>query len=252
VLVPMFTDVPRRRAAFSPADVSGLVLRVVAAAGDMFTDAGGTTPADDGGLIYTAADRAGNFAIQQATAADRPEFRYSIADGRFHIRSNSDDWLGVSGTALDNVSAFSLFAAGFASAAPGGEDTLIGFGASGERGLIRRAGGSDVWEVQARLGANNVLVTTATAVPVGTRFVIGVVVDSSLGSDEVKVYSGSTQIGAGTQAGTPEALPGTMRILTDAFSAARGWPGGLYEVLAYDRAVTAGELASIAAYLATA
>lgn len=54
------------------------------------------------------------------------------------------------------------------------------------------------------------------------------------------------------EAGALDPTQSTVRrMFTDAFDSARGWPGGIYEAIALNRApISANELAAINAYLA--
>jgi head-tail adaptor len=239
--------------AWNPEGVSGVVLWLKGSATDLFTDAPpGTTAAGNGDLVYTWDDRADTFTVQQASATERPVLR--LTGSTYDVRSVSDDYLSVSGsTALDNLTAYTVFIAGFADQAPEAVDTLFGFGNNGERGIIRRSfSAGAVWEATFSIGGNNALITSATNIPIGSRFVVGVVVDSSLGAAQAKLYHGGTPtlIGSATQSGAPAASAATKRILTDAFDATRGWPGGIIEVVVLNRApASAAELAAIADYL---
>ena len=236
---------------WNPSGVSGLKVWVKAGPTWNFTDAAGTVAAGNGDLVYTATDRStGGFTVQQATAADRPALR--LTGSTYDLRGVTDDYLDASGsTALNGLTAFTVFLSGIADGAPADLDTIWGWGNGGELGIIRADGVN--WTAVAWINGAARTVTSTTAIPVGSRFVIGLVIDTSLGSAQAKLYSGGTLIGSTTQAGALDTTAAaTKRILSDAFAASRGWTGGIHEAIVLNRApVNAAELAAIAAYLAT-
>lgn len=61
----------------TPADISGLVSWYLATAAYCFSDAAGTTPCNDGDLVYVWKDRQGTNHLQQSNASLRPTYRNS-------------------------------------------------------------------------------------------------------------------------------------------------------------------------------
>lgn len=242
---------------WTPYALDNRALWLKAQSSDCFSDNLRATPCSNGDLVqeWVEYDDAENFIVAQGTSGNRPTFRQVTDIGTgvstYDVRGVSDDYLTATGTALDAApAAYTVFLALTADSAPGTGKTAFGFGPNGERGVIRRSFSGAVWEFILFINGSARQITSATAVATGSRVVVGIVFDSSLGSAQFKAYVGSTNVGSVTQSGALQAGSVTKRLLTDAFDAARGWPGGLYEVLVLKDAPTADELTKLTTYLA--
>ena len=247
MFIPLL-DRPRRNGGFSPASLSPS-LWLAASPAYCFEDAGGADPCEAGDGVYTWAPRAGSFTVQQATAADRPTYQETAGVGR--VQAASDDRLVITGTGFDGLTAFSLFVAFDTPTTPGGLDTLLSLGSAGTNTLVWLRSDSGSIGVYASFGGVFAGGTTATAWPTGTRSVIGLVFDTSLGSGQLKAYLNSTEILSVNNAGALPATVGTMHLLNHPPDTSRGWPNGgsIYELVAANRAITAAERAALVTHL---
>ena len=132
-----------------------------------------------------------------------------------------------------------------------GVDTLLSLGSAGTNTLVWLRSDSGSIGVYASFGGVFAGGTTATAWPTGTRSVIGLVFDTSLGSGQLKAYLNSTEILSVNNAGALPATVGTMHLLNHPPDTSRGWPNGgsIYELVAANRAITAAERAALVTHL---
>jgi hypothetical protein len=230
--------------AFSPTDISGLVVWLKADAGT-FQDAAKTTPAtNDGDVIGAWADQSGNGNdVTQATTGNKPTLKLAIKNGRPVIRFDGagDNLQGVLSDALSQPFTIFAVAALDAVAVDAGAGIIIDGDDVTNRAVLEQqsqGGDTDTWSIYAG------------------SFVTGGVSDSNWniwaalfnGASSEFWINGASEASGGAGASNPDGITVGTRYLADATSA---WDGDVAEVIIYDPSLSTADRQQVEQYLST-